>query len=110
MAVLTQVRMTPQTVAVLRALLAAPIEGLYGLQIAQAVHLPTGTIFPTLGRLEHAGWITGTWEDREQAAAQGRRRRRYYQLTGPGRRAANEQLQDEERAWAARLGLGSAKP
>jgi DNA-binding PadR family transcriptional regulator len=40
--------------------------------------LPTGTIYPALHRLEHAGLIKGSW-----SVVAGRRRRRY-QLTAAG--------------------------
>lgn len=42
--------------------------------------LPTGTVYPALRRLEHAGLIRGTWSE---AAG---RRRRVYDLTPAGRR------------------------
>jgi PadR family transcriptional regulator len=45
------------------------------------LELPTGTIYPALRRLEHAGLITGSW------SVVGGRRRREYQLTAAGRRA-----------------------
>jgi PadR family transcriptional regulator, regulatory protein PadR len=81
-------------------------EGLYGLQIAQGLRMPTGSVFPILGRLERAGWIVGTWEDPEQAAlAKRRRRRRYYRLTLLGRRAAIEVVSEDETVWAQRFGL-----
>jgi PadR family transcriptional regulator len=43
--------------------------------------LPTGTIYPALRRLEHAGLITGSW------SVVGGRRRRDYRLTAAGNRA-----------------------
>jgi DNA-binding PadR family transcriptional regulator len=42
--------------------------------------LPTGTVYPALHRLQHAGLITGSW-----SVVDGRRRRTY-QLTAAGRR------------------------
>jgi DNA-binding PadR family transcriptional regulator len=42
--------------------------------------LPTGTVYPALHRLEHAGLITGTW-----SIVDGRRRREY-RLTRSGLR------------------------
>jgi PadR family transcriptional regulator, regulatory protein PadR len=100
------VRVTPQTAAVLKVLLKAPDVGMYGLEIAQAVRLPTGTIYPALVRLEHAGWIAGTWEDPKQVAAEGRRRRRrFYQLTQSGRRAATEAVQRTESTWVLLPGI-----
>jgi PadR family transcriptional regulator, regulatory protein PadR len=94
------VRITPQTAVVLKILRQAPPDGLYGLQVAQAVHLPTGSIYPILLRLEQAGWVTGSWEDPERVAADKRRsRRRFYALTALGRRLAGEAVRRTEAAW-----------
>ena len=77
-------RMTIPTQLVLRALLAEPTREMYGLQICAAAGLPSGTIHPILARLEHEhGWLTSQWED-IAPAAEGRPRRRYYQLTQDG--------------------------
>ena len=104
---LADIRRTPQTTAVLRMLRDDTSEqGLYGLQVAQVLRMPTGSVFPILGRLERAGWIVGTWEDPEQAAlAKRRRRRRYYRLTAVGHRAATEVVSKDEAVWAWRFGL-----
>ena len=45
-----------------------------------------GTLYKALGRLEEAGLLTSSWED--PGTAQGRPRRRLYQLTSAGVRAA----------------------
>jgi len=106
------IRITLQTGAVLKALLMAPRDGLYGLQLAEAVSLPTGSIYPILARLEQAEWISGDWEPREQAAAADRRRRRrYYRLTPLGRRAATTAVEEMERTWTLnpRLDPGGAQ-
>jgi PadR family transcriptional regulator len=52
--------------------------------------LPTGTVYPALRRLERAGYVTSEW------STVGGRRRRTYELTGPGRRM----LADERTEWA----------
>jgi PadR family transcriptional regulator, regulatory protein PadR len=46
-----------------------------------------GTLYKALGRLEEFGLLTSRWED--AAAAEGRPRRRLYELTGQGARVAN---------------------
>ncbi len=46
-----------------------------------------GTLYKALGRLEEFGLLTSRWED-AAAAAEGRPRRRLYELTGKGARAA----------------------
>jgi PadR family transcriptional regulator PadR len=53
--------------------------------------LPEGTVYPALYRLEGAGLLASEWR---QA---GRRRRRVYRLTRPGRRA----LEGRTREWSA---------
>ena len=45
-----------------------------------------GTLYKALGRLEERGLLTSVWED--GAAAEGRPRRRLYELTGEGARVA----------------------
>jgi DNA-binding PadR family transcriptional regulator len=49
-----------------------------------------GTLYKALGRLEEFGMLTSRWEDTE--AAEGRPRRRLYELTGEGTRAAGRAL------------------
>lgn len=46
-----------------------------------AFDLPEGTIYPALHRLERAGLVASKWD-----TASGRRRR-VYQVTGPGKKA-----------------------
>jgi PadR family transcriptional regulator PadR len=46
-----------------------------------------GTLYKALGRLEEFGILTSHWED-ATAAAEGRPRRRLYELTGEGARVA----------------------
>jgi PadR family transcriptional regulator, regulatory protein PadR len=87
-----EIRMTLQTGAILTVLLSKPLKPRYGLEIAKEARLPGGTLYPALARLEEAGWITSEWEDIDEAA-QGRRRRRYYKLTGEGVVAAQKALE-----------------
>jgi PadR family transcriptional regulator, regulatory protein PadR len=76
--------MTIPTQLVLRALLADTAREMYGLEICAAAGLPSGTIHPILGRLEHEyGWLVSRWED-IQPEEEGRPRRRYYRLTEDG--------------------------
>jgi PadR family transcriptional regulator, regulatory protein PadR len=53
-----------------------------------------GTLYKALGRLEEFGLLASRWED---VAAEGRPRRRLYELTGQGARVA-EQAPAGERA------------
>lgn len=74
----------------------------FGLDIMDATDLPSGTVYPTLARMEARDYVASEWEDPEEARAAGRPRRRYYRLTPEGARALNEALD--------RLGLLTATP
>ena len=89
-------RLTLQTQLVLTALLRDPGSERYGLEIAREAHLPSGTIYPILARLESAGWLLGGWEDIDEAR-EGRRRRRYYKLSPFGASKAAEALASTRR-------------
>lgn len=62
----------------------------YGLDIVSYTGLPSGTVYPTLGRLNRSGLVRAHWEDRREAEREGRPRRRYYELTSDGARALAE--------------------
>ena len=51
-----------------------------------------GTLYKALGRLEEFGLLTSRWED--AAVAEGRPRRRLYELTRQGARVAEQALAD----------------
>jgi PadR family transcriptional regulator PadR len=89
-------RITVQTIEVLSAMLDSPYEQWYGLELAKAAGLKSGTIYPALARLESAGWLSSYWEEIDPKEA-GRPRRRLYRLTGEGadsaRRVVDEHLQ-----------------
>ncbi len=76
-------RLTHATVSVLRAMLENPTRELYGLEICAAAGLPTGTVHPILARLEAAGWLESSWEEKDPRS-EGRPRRRYYRLSEHG--------------------------
>ena len=69
-------------------------ERLHGYEIALQIGKRSGgvltfnaaSLYPVLYRLEKRGFIAGRWVEKA-----GQRRRRYYQLTAPGRRRLNEQ-------------------
>jgi DNA-binding PadR family transcriptional regulator len=60
-----------------------------GLQEREAARRLTahGTLYKALGRMETAGLLASRWERAESAAADGRPRRRLYEVTGLGARA-----------------------
>lgn len=49
-----------------------------------------GTLYKALDRLERAGHLTSRWEDPQNAAREGRPRRRFYRLTLAGETALAE--------------------
>jgi len=102
-------RMTIPTQRVLEALLADPSAELYGIEIGDAAHLPSGTVHPILARLEGLGWIESRWEDVDPSTA-GRPARRYYRLTADGVAEAKASLARayRGRAHSPRLAGGSA--
>lgn len=59
----------------------------YGFEIMRAAHLPSGTVYPLLRRLESEGLVEARWEDAEEAHEEGRPPRRYYSATPEGNRA-----------------------
>jgi hypothetical protein len=46
-----------------------------------------GTLYRALSRMEKAGWLTSEWEDPSACEAEGRPRRRLYEVTAAGRAA-----------------------
>lgn len=72
----------------------------HGYEIAKLIEQRSGgaityqvaSLYPTLYRLERRGLMQGRWVERA-----GQRRRRYYRLTGAGRRV----LADQRNTWEA---------
>lgn len=62
----------------------------YGFDIMRVAHLPSGTVYPLLRRLEATGLVESSWEDAEAAHEDGRPARRYYRATAAGRSALAE--------------------
>jgi PadR family transcriptional regulator len=60
-----------------------------------AISFHVASLYPTLYRLEKRGLIEGRWVEKA-----GQRRRRYYRLTGPGRRV----LAAQRAIWQAFVG------
>jgi len=60
-----------------------------------------GTLYKALSRLEEFGLLTSSWED--AAAAEGRPRRRLYELTGEGARVAGSALAEKAVAPLSRV-------
>jgi len=56
----------------------------FGFDVMEATGLTSGTVYPTLDRLEHRGLLRSRWEDEATARAEGRPARRYFSLTASG--------------------------
>jgi len=93
------IRLTFQTLQVLRALLNDPAGEHYGLEISKEAGLPTGSIYPILTRMEVSGLVTSAWEDIDETVAK-RRRRRYYRLTSDGLEFARDEVGKAARSLA----------
>ena len=77
----------------LRALLDHPAGEHYGLDLIRRSGLKSAVVYPLLARFEDGGLVVGEWEDIDESV-EGRRRRRYYRLTGEGERVALEALRE----------------
>jgi PadR family transcriptional regulator len=89
-------RRSLQTRIVLQAFTDMPSEETYGYALSKATGLPSGVVYPILRRLVDEGLLTARWE-----SVDGRdevRRRRFYRLTGEGRRVATAEPVDEAKA------------
>lgn len=62
----------------------------YGFDIIDQTQLPSGTVYPALGRLDRDGLVKSAWENAADAHAEGRPARRYYKLTAHGVKALAE--------------------
>ena len=81
----------------------------YGLELVSWTGLPSGTVYPTLGRLRRSGLVQARWEDQRRAEKEGRVRRRYYELTPEGASALFEGSARVAEA-AAALAAGARGP
>src|SRR5262245_25522669 len=72
----------------------------HGYDLAKLIHARSGgrlsfhidSLYPLLYRLEERGWIAGSWVEKPNE-----RRRRFYRVTGEGRRV----LVQQKKTWAA---------
>jgi PadR family transcriptional regulator PadR len=87
------IRLTQSTLKMLHFLLEKPRERRSGAEISKATGVGSGTLYPTLARLETAGWLSSEWEAIDPREA-GRPRRRFYRLTAYGQNNAFAALSD----------------
>jgi PadR family transcriptional regulator PadR len=81
----------------------------YGFDIMDATGLPSGTVYPILGRLERDGYVRSRWESHTVAQREKRPPRRYYEITASGSRALSTSV-EYYRTLGGRVALGSRKP
>ncbi len=65
----------------------------FGFEIMDATGLTSGTVYPTLDKLESLGFLTSEWEDAKVARRDKRPPRRYFDITPAGAAALADALQ-----------------
>ena len=65
----------------------------HGFDIMDATGLPSGTVYPILGRLERDGYVRSRWEAGTTAAREKRPPRRYYEVTAAGVKALTHSIE-----------------
>ena len=103
-------RLTPQTVAVIRALLETPATPRWGRDIANKTGLKSGTLHPILAPLEQAGWVESHCENPAEHEDQGRPRRRYYRFAPGGAETARLALAEADAAARTSAATGRLHP
>jgi PadR family transcriptional regulator PadR len=98
-----RLRISPQTLALLEALLDKPTSWHHGYALSQQTSLASGTLYPILMRLEKLRWLETSWE--QPGAGAGRPPRHLYRLTSEARGWAREELADaqERKIWKPAL-------
>jgi len=86
-------RLETMTFATLSVLQAIARGYRYGFDIMDATELPSGTVYPILGRLDENGLARSRWEDQEIAHGKKRPPRRYYEVTVRGKERLEGELQ-----------------
>jgi PadR family transcriptional regulator, regulatory protein PadR len=89
------VRITHETIRVLEVFIENINTPLYGLELARETGLKSGTLYPTLIRLERNEWLTAEWEDIDPKL-EGRSPRRYYRMTEQGASQAKQVIRENK--------------
>ena len=84
-----RVKLSAQTLAVLRALVAEPSRWRHGYDLASETRLKSGSLYPILVRLADRELVEARWEEEQPA---GRPRRHMYRLPDDGLAAASAAL------------------
>src|SRR5580693_2822995 len=103
-----RIRICPQTLALLEALLITPTPWHHGYALSQQTGPASGTLYPTLMRLEDPRWLETSWEQPGTGAAAGRPPRHLYRLTSEARAFAREELADAQQRKIWKPALGNA--
>jgi DNA-binding PadR family transcriptional regulator len=82
-----RLRRSPQTLAVLSALLRPGHSWHYGYQLLKTTGLKSGTLYPILARLQRGGWLEHRWG---KPAAPGRPPRHMYRLVPQAKKTARQ--------------------
>ena len=64
----------------------------YGFDVIDSTGLPSGTVYPALGRLERDGLVRSHWEEAAVARDEKRPPRRYYRVTAHGLRVLQTEV------------------
>jgi DNA-binding PadR family transcriptional regulator len=83
--------LTPKQAEVIKIFLADPTKGRYGYELMRLTGQSSSYLYPTLAKLEHAGWLIAGKEDIDPHVV-GRPRRRVYRISGSAVIAARLQL------------------
>jgi DNA-binding PadR family transcriptional regulator len=86
-----QLELTPKMADVIKVFLEDPEQSRYGFELMRRTGQPSGTLYPILAKLEHAGWLIGGKEVID-AHAEGRPARRNYRIAGAAVAVARTQL------------------
>lgn len=101
--------MKPLSVSGVAVLAAVSRSVRYGFDIMDATDLPSGTVYPILGRLERDGYVRSRWESQTVAQREKRPPRRYYEITATGSRALSASL-EHYRTLGGRIDIAPRKP
>jgi len=87
MPVKKRLRITLQSLQVLRVFLNGPNVDYCGAQITEVTALPSGTIYPILKQLKNHGFVKSYWE-KGNPRRLGRPLKHYYKITAEGKEKA----------------------
>lgn len=85
----------------------------FGFDVVDATGLTAGSVYPALDRLEELGYLRSAWESVEDATAEGRPARRYFELTADGAQTLAEALRKHRTFQAVsldRFGVRAPQP